>query len=613
MRNEENELIGMIYETALDPGLWPVVLDGLSELIEHPQKIGDHSEVGQRPVDPAFAGAQQQSAHELYMPVADSHQHLRYPLVDNHRLFDLLKPHLQQALRLRLKHQKVSYKLDMLGNILEKIPVGVLVVDRQLRVLVSNQMADHLLSKQTAIKLADDRLWITNESEHYFLRDKIYEVLGSTNEKHAIPVNLHKDQQNELSVLVSHLGYTEEIFSHSLSAALLLISPSLQQKTLAHNLLKNLYKFTQSECFLANKLIQNKTLEEIASERKVSINTIRNQVSSMFEKTNTHRQSELVVRLLSSPSISTPASDTVKSQSIENKPEANISHPRIDAQITLACGRQLGYAEYGDPAGKPVIFCHSVYGSRYEKPYDDNLLEKAGIRLIIPDRPGIGLSEPHVFSGYSGWCDDLQQLVEYLKLDSFGIFGYGTGGNFALAAAANFPGLVQNVTVISPTPPLPTLADLKPLLASHKIAMALAQKLPAVAAQIYAAIYAGAAKNPKRFLTHSLPADDAERELLNSPKVFQVYSRCLPELAKYGARGAGQEIVYVVTPWDFDLRNISQPVYFWRGELDKHAPQETSRKLFESIPHAKIRRLPNRGHAIFYTEWKDIVMHLLSI
>ena len=617
MHNEENELIGMIYETALDPGLWPVVLDGISELIDQPESTREQQQsfLNQPPRATAFASHQQSNRDELLpmAPLAEQPQQLTHATIDDHQLFELVKPHLQQAMQLRLKHQKVGYKLDMLANILEKIPIGVLVVDRQLQVLFANQLADKLLSEQVGITLVGDRIRIADESEHSLFRQRLIQVCDATNEYHAIPMNLHSERHNEISVLISRLEYTEEILSQDMPAALLFISPPLQHKTLPHDLLKSLYGFTRSETSLANNLIHNKNLKEIASERNVSINTIRNQIGSMFGKTNTHRQSELICRLLNSPSKSSLPENSGKINFKANEITKNISHPNVENQIPLACGRLLGYAEYGDPNGKPVIYCHSIYGSRYEKPYDGNLLEEYGLRLIVPDRPGVGLSDPQIFSGYSDWAVDLKQLTEYLRLDSFSIFGYGTGGNFALAATARLAGLVRNVTAISPTPPLSTLSDLKPLMASHKIAMGLAQKLPLVATQLYSAIYAGAAKNPDRFLTHSLPADDLERKLVCKPEIRQVFLRCLPELAKHGAKGAPQEIRYITLPWDFELQSITQPVYFWRGDLDKHAPEATSRRLFATFPNAEIRRFPHSGHTIFYTEWKSIVKHLACI
>jgi hypothetical protein len=34
--------------------------------------------------------------------------------------------------------------------------------------------------------------------------------------------------------------------------------------------------------------------------------------------------------------------------------------------LTLHDGRTLGYAEFGDPAGVPLIYCHGHPGSRLE-------------------------------------------------------------------------------------------------------------------------------------------------------------------------------------------------------------------------------------------------------
>ena len=38
--------------------------------------------------------------------------------------------------------------------------------------------------------------------------------------------------------------------------------------------------------------------------------------------------------------------------------------PQSDKQITLRHGRRLGYAEFGDPRGKPFLFFHGYPGSR---------------------------------------------------------------------------------------------------------------------------------------------------------------------------------------------------------------------------------------------------------
>jgi len=59
--------------------------------------------------------------------------------------------------------------------------------------------------------------------------------------------------------------------------------------------------------------------------------------------------------------------------------------------LLLPDGRQLCYAEYGDPGGKPVILFHGNPNSRllYELMHDCPF--QPGIHLITPDHPGYGL------------------------------------------------------------------------------------------------------------------------------------------------------------------------------------------------------------------------------
>ncbi len=62
--------------------------------------------------------------------------------------------------------------------------------------------------------------------------------------------------------------------------------------------LSRLWGFTAAECRLANKLANGQDLNSAADHLGVSRNTAKNHLQNMFSKTGTHRQSELLVRLL---------------------------------------------------------------------------------------------------------------------------------------------------------------------------------------------------------------------------------------------------------------------------------------------------------------------------
>src|SRR5690348_13780754 len=72
---------------------------------------------------------------------------------------------------------------------------------------------------------------------------------------------------------------------------------------------------------------------------------------------------------------------------------SNIRRTTTDQRMQLRDGRWLGYLDYGDPNGMPIFCFHGTPGSRLAHLADDDLLKGLHIRLIVPDRPGFGLSD----------------------------------------------------------------------------------------------------------------------------------------------------------------------------------------------------------------------------
>ena len=91
----------------------------------------------------------------------------------------------------------------------------------------------------------------------------------------------------------------------------------------------------------------------------------------------------------------------------------------MNQTIQLKDGRKLGYAEYGDRAGKAVFYFNGSGGSRLERPADESILTELGIRLISTDRPGHGLSDLQPYRKLLDWPDDVIQLADRLGIEKF--------------------------------------------------------------------------------------------------------------------------------------------------------------------------------------------------
>lgn len=113
------------------------------------------------------------------------------------------------------------------------------------------------------------------------------------------------------------------------------------------------------------------------------------------------------------------------------------------ATLTLPDGRKIGYAQYGNPSGKPIISLHGILGSRLENALFDADAKELGARIIAIERPGIGLSSPDPRPlkerKVLDHAKDVEALADHLQLEEYAVLGTSGGGPYALACAHSLP------------------------------------------------------------------------------------------------------------------------------------------------------------------------------
>jgi pimeloyl-ACP methyl ester carboxylesterase len=108
--------------------------------------------------------------------------------------------------------------------------------------------------------------------------------------------------------------------------------------------------------------------------------------------------------------------------------------------LTLPDGRKLAYAEFGKPDGYPVLYFHAAPSSRLEPLFlGDDIFSRFGLRVICPDRPGMGQSDFQSHRGFSDWPKDVIFLTEAIGLNQFSVLGVSGGGGYAAVCAATIP------------------------------------------------------------------------------------------------------------------------------------------------------------------------------
>ena len=127
---------------------------------------------------------------------------------------------------------------------------------------------------------------------------------------------------------------------------------------------------------------------------------------------------------------------------IDDEVEQYLSSPRLNQRISNPqTGRVVSFSEVGDPDGSAVFCCVGMGLTRFLTAFYDELASTLKLRLITPDRPGVGGSEPHAdgLDTPLGWPDDVRAVCEHLKITKFSIMAHSAGAIYALATALRMP------------------------------------------------------------------------------------------------------------------------------------------------------------------------------
>ena len=125
--------------------------------------------------------------------------------------------------------------------------------------------------------------------------------------------------------------------------------------------------------------------------------------------------------------------------------------PVTQQHLALPSGITLAYAEFGDPAGPPVLFIHGFTDTAASWLPVLPFLQRH-YRLILPDLRGHGgSSRPETGYARADLAADLLALIDALGLDRVDLVGHSLGSLVAQTIATTWPERVRRVVLISST------------------------------------------------------------------------------------------------------------------------------------------------------------------
>lgn len=264
--------------------------------------------------------------------------------------------------------------------------------------------------------------------------------------------------------------------------------------------------------------------------------------------------------------------------------------------VTLADGRALAWLEVGDPDGVPVVSCHGGLSSRLDVAPAHDAAVRAGVRIISPDRPGIGWSDRKPGRTLLDWPDDVRQLLDHLGVATVGVLGWSLGGAYAAATAHGLGERASALGLEASVIPA-TWDDMREELnRMDRVLLRLSERAAPIDRVIFALLRGEAAHLPKAFARQAGTSGDA--------------AASLPEATAAGlhdTKGVLDDYHVFGAPWGFEPAELALPTHLWQGDADELVPPSWGERLAAAIPGAELHVVPGGTHFLAYEHWDEVL------
>lgn len=209
-----------------------------------------------------------------------------------------LMPHLRRAALLHGEFASTRAQLATFAGHLDRYPHPFLLMDAECQLLYANATAREILAERDGLIIEKGRISLRDFSQRKF-QEAIAEITKGT----GLPLR-HVEARRAsggapyhlLVINVPNFGALPLGTSQPAAAVLIMNSEAVVEPDAS--ILRELFGLTPAEARVTGRLVLGRSVEDIAHESGVSVETVRSQVRSILSKTNTGRQGELISLVL---------------------------------------------------------------------------------------------------------------------------------------------------------------------------------------------------------------------------------------------------------------------------------------------------------------------------
>ncbi len=278
---------------------------------------------------------------------------------------------------------------------------------------------------------------------------------------------------------------------------------------------------------------------------------------------------------------------------------ADLISPRFEGTVRLPDGRRLGFVEFGAARGRTVFWFHGTPGARRQIPHRARVAaHERGVRLIGIDRPGVGLSTPHLYDRIVDWAGDFAVVADRLGVEECGIVGLSGGGPYALACCAALPDRIAAAAVLGGVAPTigPDAAEGGIIGRTALFAPVFTRLRRPLALGFAGFVWALRPFSSPAFEFYARISPEGDRRVFAQPGMKKMFLDDLLNGSKPGMRAPVFDLILFWRPWGFSLRELRVPIHFWHGDTDNIVPLAHGEHMASLVQGASVTVRPGESH-----------------
>jgi pimeloyl-ACP methyl ester carboxylesterase len=250
--------------------------------------------------------------------------------------------------------------------------------------------------------------------------------------------------------------------------------------------------------------------------------------------------------------------------------------------------------EFGVPNGRPVLVFHGFPGSHLQGAMFESHAQKFNARILAPDRPGYGYSDPLPGKGLRDFMQGLERGLKEKNIDKFYVAGVSGGNPSAICAAGFFAERVLGVASICGMAPYPEARE--HFYKYARTGFDLARRTPEIFMRPMINQFIKGAKPEEKIDLMIRHLSKPDQDALNGEGIRKFFVESIELARRQGPLGIVFDLKSLSAEWPVDWSAIRAPLTIWHGQQDRVLSHEMAVFMHRKLPHSTLKLLPGEGH-----------------